>query len=81
MIGGSLITGPLSARAQQPDRVRRLGVLHMIPGQASPGFTAWLGELGYVEGRNIAIEYRWSDQAQRLPALAAELAGGRHRNG
>jgi putative tryptophan/tyrosine transport system substrate-binding protein len=78
IIGGSVIAGPLSARAQQPDRVRRVGVLHEIPDQASPGFTAFrkkLGELGYVEGQNIAFEYRWSDQAQRLPGLAAELTG------
>jgi putative tryptophan/tyrosine transport system substrate-binding protein len=71
-------TWPLSARAQQPHRVRRVGVLHVIPDQASLGFTAFrkkLGELGYVEGENIAIEYRWSDQAQHLPALAVELTG------
>jgi putative tryptophan/tyrosine transport system substrate-binding protein len=78
MIGGSVITWPLSAQAQQPDQVRRVGVLHVIPDQASLGFPAFrkkLGELGYVEGRNIAIEYRWSDQPQRLTALAAELTG------
>lgn len=53
-------------------------MLHSIPEQASLGLAAFrkkLGELGYVLGRNIAIEYRWSDEAQRLPALAAELAG------
>jgi putative tryptophan/tyrosine transport system substrate-binding protein len=58
--------------------VRRVGVLHFIPEQASLGFAAFrkeLGELGYVVGQNIAIEYRWSDQAQRLPALAVELTG------
>jgi putative tryptophan/tyrosine transport system substrate-binding protein len=71
-------TWPLSAWAQQPHRVRRVGVLHFIPEQASLGFAAFrkkLGELGYVVGQNIAIEYRWSDQAQRLPALAVELIG------
>jgi putative tryptophan/tyrosine transport system substrate-binding protein len=76
--GGSAITWTLPARAQQPQRVRRVGVLHEIPDQASPGFAAFrkkLGELGYVEGQNIAFEYRWSDQAQRLPALAVELTG------
>jgi putative ABC transport system substrate-binding protein len=78
VVGGSIIAWPLSARAQQPDRVRRVGVLHMIPEQASLPFTAFrkkFGELGYVEGQNIAFEYRWSDQAQRLRALAAELTG------
>jgi putative tryptophan/tyrosine transport system substrate-binding protein len=73
-----VVTWPLSARAQQSHRVRRVGVLHFIPEQASLGFTAFrkkLGELGWVVGQNIAIEYRWSDQAQRLPALAVELAG------
>jgi putative tryptophan/tyrosine transport system substrate-binding protein len=78
VVGGSVIAWPLSARAQQPDRVRRVGVLHVIPEQASlglPAFRKRLGELGYVEGQNLAIEYRWSDQAQRLPVLAAELTG------
>jgi putative tryptophan/tyrosine transport system substrate-binding protein len=75
---GGVATSPLSAGAQQPHRVRRVGVLHFIPEQASLGFAAFrkkLGELGYVVGQNIAIEYRWSDQAQRLSALAAELLG------
>jgi putative ABC transport system substrate-binding protein len=73
-----VVTWPLSAPAQQSHRARRVGVLHFIPEQASLGFTAFrkkLGELGWVVGQNIAIEYRWSDQAQRLPALAVELAG------
>jgi putative ABC transport system substrate-binding protein len=78
VIGGSVITWPLSGRAQQPDRVRRVGVLHVVPGEASLGFPALrkkLHELGYIEGRNIAFVYRWSDQAPRLPDLAAELTG------
>jgi putative ABC transport system substrate-binding protein len=73
-----VVTWPLSARAQPSHRARRVGVLHFIPEQASEGFTAFrkkLSELGWVAGQNIAIEYRWSDQAQRLPALAVELAG------
>jgi putative tryptophan/tyrosine transport system substrate-binding protein len=71
-------TWPLSGWAQQPPRVRRVGVLHLVPEQASLGFAAFrkkLAELGYVVGQNIAIEYRWSDQAKRLPALAVELTG------
>jgi putative tryptophan/tyrosine transport system substrate-binding protein len=77
VVGGSVIAWPLSG-AQQPERVRHVGVLHVIPEQASlglPAFRKRLGELGYVEGQNMAIEYRWSDQTQRLPALAAELTG------
>jgi putative ABC transport system substrate-binding protein len=73
-------TWSLSARAQQSHRMRRVGVLHFIPEQASLGFAAFrkkLSELGYVEGQNVVIEYRWSDQAQRLPALAVELTGSR----
>jgi putative tryptophan/tyrosine transport system substrate-binding protein len=58
--------------------VRRVGVVSAIPAQESPGFAAFrnnLGELGYVEGQNIAIEYRWSDKAERQSALAVELTG------
>ena len=76
VIGASIAVGPLSARAQQPDRVRRIGVLHQIPEQDSPGFKAFrkkLGELGHVVGQNTIIEYRSSHEAQRLAALAVEL--------
>ena len=61
-------------RAAQPGLASRHA--SVVPDQASLGFTAFrkkLGELGYVEGQNISFEYRWSDQTQRLPALAAEL--------
>jgi putative tryptophan/tyrosine transport system substrate-binding protein len=78
LLGAIALAYPARARAQQTDRLRRVGVLHFIPEQASLGFAAFrkkLGEFGYVVGQNIAIEYRWSDQAQRLPALAVELIG------
>ena len=74
----SLLTAPFVVEAQPAAHVPRLGLL--IPGSASAfasrieAFRHGLRDLGYVEGRNIAIEYRFADgQADRLPALVAEL--------
>jgi len=75
---GAAAIGPLAARAQQPRRVPRIGVL-LAGTQASfatraKAFVEGLQALGYVEGRTIAIEWRYGeDKAERLPALAAEL--------
>ena len=67
----------LSAEAQQPTKVRRIGFLGARPSSSSPG-TNYSGEsfviLGYVEGKNIAFEYRYAEnKLDRLPALADEL--------
>jgi putative tryptophan/tyrosine transport system substrate-binding protein len=65
-----------AAIAQQPTRVWRIGILHGVPKEASigvAGFRQRLSELGYVEGQNSVIEYRWSDQIDDLPSLAAAL--------
>jgi ABC-type uncharacterized transport system substrate-binding protein len=62
--------------AQQPSRVWRIGVLHRVPKEASIGFAAFrqrVSELGYLEGQNSVIEYRWSDQMDDLPSLVAAL--------
>jgi putative ABC transport system substrate-binding protein len=73
-----LIAAPLAARAQQAGKVHRIGFL----GNSTPAheanlvgpFREGLRELGYVEGRNILIEYRWAEgKYERFPALIREL--------
>jgi putative ABC transport system substrate-binding protein len=66
----------LPAAAQQPKKVPRIGLLGLASGPAKPEetFLQGLRDLGYVEGQNIIIEYRWAGgQVDRLPALAEEL--------
>ena len=67
------------ARAQQPKPVigwLSIGSREFDDPVRLTGFRQGLGDTGYVEGRNIAIEYRWAEgQYDRLPALAADLVG------
>jgi putative ABC transport system substrate-binding protein len=76
LLGGAVATWPRAARAQPAMPV--VGYLSTLSqSTASQMVTAWkrgLGEIGFVEGRNVAIEYRFADgQYGRLPTLAAEL--------
>jgi putative ABC transport system substrate-binding protein len=71
-----ILAAPLSEGAQQPAKVPRVGIV-VLAASPPPSFKAFqqgLRELGYVEGQNIAIEYRFAQgRADRLPALVAEL--------
>ena len=74
----SLPAAPLTATAQPPAKVPRIGFLGVLPASAvaarTEAFRQGLRELGYVEGKNIVIEYRSAEgEPDRLPGLAAEL--------
>jgi ABC-type uncharacterized transport system substrate-binding protein len=81
LLGGAA-AWPLEARAQQPDLMRRIGVLMTLADTDSEGqlrvsaFRQELQKLGWIEGRNIQFEYRWAaGDAQRLRSYAQELVG------
>ena len=79
MIPGSLLTAPLAAEAQQADKTARIGYLTTADIATAPyhlreAFLKGLRDLGYVEGRNLVVEYRSAEgKVERLRALAAEL--------
>jgi putative tryptophan/tyrosine transport system substrate-binding protein len=80
LLGGAAAAWPLAARAQQRERMRRIGVF--MPGVAddpeyearNAAFLQGLGELGWTVGRNVRIDYRWgAGDVERYRAIAAEL--------
>jgi putative ABC transport system substrate-binding protein len=81
-IGGvarGLLAAPLAARAQQAGKVYRIGILEAITASQNAAnldaLRKGLWDLGYVEGRNLILEYRSADgRAERFPDLASELA-------
>jgi putative ABC transport system substrate-binding protein len=72
LIGGAAALWPPAARAQQ--RTRRIGLMANLPLPPIERFRQRLAQLGYVEGRNLVIEYRYGEgRDDRFPAFAAEL--------
>lgn len=77
-VAGVLVAAPLAARAQQGGKIYRIGILEPIPASQNAAnldaLRNGLRELGYVEGRNLIIEYRSAEgRAERFPDLASEL--------
>src|SRR6266536_1020247 len=80
LVGGAAAAWPLAARAQQSERMRRIGVLMAVP-EHDPEYQAYIGtfraglqKLGWTEGRNIQIDYRWgADDLEAMQRVAKDL--------
>src|SRR3974390_1226758 len=80
LLCGATTTWPLAARAKQPERVRRIGVLmpvnedDPVSRERMAAFLQGLQQLGWSDGRNVRIDYRWgANDADRIRRYAAEL--------
>jgi putative ABC transport system substrate-binding protein len=79
IVAGSAVVCPLTARAQQPDRIRRIGALIGLP-ENDPEVRRWLAgfervleQLGWSQGRNTRIDYRYAPAGSQVQALAKEV--------
>src|SRR5262245_28558139 len=80
LLGGAAVAWPIAARTQQPAKLPTIGFLGPTTPAATSNFVASfvgrLGELGWVDGRTIAIDYRYTDgRNERVPKIAIELVG------
>jgi putative tryptophan/tyrosine transport system substrate-binding protein len=77
-LGGTAFAWPLAVRAQQPGKLPTIGFMGSDVSSFTPfaaAFTERLTQLGWAEGRTIAIEYRWSEgRPERVAEIAAEFA-------
>ena len=94
LLGGAAAAWPLAARAQQPDRMRRVGVLMNLAADDPEGqariaaFLQALQQLGWSDGRNVRIDYRWAAgvtdrfhrYAEELLALTMSTASSKARS-
>src|SRR5260370_17713335 len=78
LLGGAAVAWPLAARAQQPARLPTVGYMGSATpatqGQWAAVFAQRLRELGWIEGRTIAVEYRWPEgRTKPPPEIAAKF--------
>src|SRR5262249_23071008 len=79
LLGGAAVAWPLAARAQQPDQMRRIGVLISTAADDAEGrariaaFLGGLGKLGWIDGHNVRIDTRWPTSTEEVRKYAAEL--------
>ena len=77
LFSGAAVTLPLATRAQQSQKVWRIGYLGFGPASSwtseVEALRSGLRDLGYVEGKNIVIEFRWAERADQTPDLATQL--------
>jgi putative tryptophan/tyrosine transport system substrate-binding protein len=77
LLGGAVAAWPLAARAQQPGKLPTIGFLGATPSAESQRVAAFvqrLRELAWIDGRNLAIEYRWAEgRPERVSEIAAEF--------